>query len=137
MRLGTIKGLRVPVPHAYLYHAYCKYYIFVRSEHLLPGWNRDRILQAISAEGVPCFVDSCSDAYRQKAFLRDRRDSSRLPVATALHGSSLVFLVHPALKTENIEYACRVIESVMAAAMTADTTADPSLAAAKGANSSR
>jgi hypothetical protein len=117
-RLARLKGLRLALPEAHSYHAYYKYYVFVRPEHLRPGWSRDRILQTICAEGVPCFVGSCDDTYRKKAFLTERRSQARLPVAKELRECSLMFLVHPTLEAKNIEYACRVIEKVVTDATT-------------------
>ena len=115
-RLAHIGGVRLVIPGAHLYHSYYKYYLFVRAESLLPGRGRDRILHAICAENVPSFVGSCSDAYRRKAFLKERRSPKRLPVAHELADTSLMFLVHPTLEIQNIEYACGVIEEVMASA---------------------
>ena len=115
-RLAQMRGLRLVIPPAHLHHSYYKYYVFVRAETLLPGWGRDRILRSICAEDVPCFVGSCSDAYRRKAFVKERRDPGRLPIAKELAESSLMFLVHPKLEIEHIEYACDVIEKVMALA---------------------
>jgi dTDP-4-amino-4,6-dideoxygalactose transaminase len=115
-RLAELRGLRIATAPVHSYHAYYKYYVFVRPEHLLPGWDRDRILQAIHAEGVPCFVGSCSEVYREKAFVTERRNRPRLPAAKELGETSLMFLVHPTLEKENIEYACRVIKKVMTSA---------------------
>jgi dTDP-4-amino-4,6-dideoxygalactose transaminase len=117
-RLGRLEALRVATPPTYSRHAYYKYYAFVRPEQLLPGWDRDRILQAICAEHVPCFVGSCSEIYREQAFVPEGRDHPRLPVAKELGETSLMFLVHPTLTSENIDRACRVTERVMAAATT-------------------
>jgi dTDP-4-amino-4,6-dideoxygalactose transaminase len=119
--LTRLEGLRIEIPRADLYHAYYKYYAFVRPERLLPGWDRDRILQTICAEGVPCFVGSCSEVYREKAFVKERRSRDRLPVAKELGETSLMFFVHPTLTTENIEYACSVIEKVMTLATVSDS----------------
>jgi dTDP-4-amino-4,6-dideoxygalactose transaminase len=119
-KLNKVRGLRIAMPPARSYHAYYKYYAFVCPELLLPGWNRDRILQAICAQGVPCFVGSCSEIAREKAFAQERRKRPRLPVAHELGETSLMFQVHPTLELENIEYACRVITSVMASATTAE-----------------
>ena len=47
--LAKLPGLRVTTSPAHSYHAYYKYYAFVRPEQLLAGWDRDRILQAICA----------------------------------------------------------------------------------------
>jgi dTDP-4-amino-4,6-dideoxygalactose transaminase len=129
-RLAKLPGLRIAMPPLHSYHAYYKYYVFVRPELLLPGWNRDRILQAINVEGVPCLVGSCSEVYREKAFVTERRSRNRLPVAKELGDTSLMFLVHPTLRTEDIEYACCVIEKVMALAT------DPQTASATGAAAS-
>lgn len=135
-RLSNLRGLRIVIPPAHLYHSYYKYYAFVRTEHLLPDWNRDRILQAICAEGVPCFVGSCSEVYREKAFLTERRKRERLPIARELGETSLMFLVHPTLSAENIEYTCQVVEKVMAAASTPESAVQSSGAPAKGATAS-
>lgn len=128
VRLAKLPGLRIAIPPAHSYHAYYKYYAFVRPERLLPGWNRDRILQAINAEGVPCFVGSCSEVYREKAFIKERRSGVRLPVAKELGETSLMFLVHPTLKTEDIEYVCWVTEKVVALATIPQTAAESSSA---------
>jgi dTDP-4-amino-4,6-dideoxygalactose transaminase len=136
-QLAELRGLRLAMPPAHSYHAYYKYYVFVRPEHLLPGWDRDRVLQAIYAEGLPCFVGSCSELYREKAFVTERRNRPRLPVAKELGETSLMFLVHPTLETECIEQACRVIGKVMALATIPETVSELSIATAAGASPSR
>jgi len=67
-------------------------------------------------------VDSCSDEYRKKAFVRDRRDPARNPISKQLRESGLMFLVHPALDLASIDYTCRSIEKVLEYA----TRANPS-----------
>lgn len=116
-KLGDIPTLRIPLPPAHVYHAYYKYYAFVRPEQLKPAWDRDRIMQAICERGVPCFVGSCSEIYLEKAFASERRKKPRLPVAKELGETSLMFLVHPTLTVEHIEHTCRVVEEIMAQAM--------------------
>ena len=61
-------GLRVTAPPENVRHAYYKYYVFVRPERLKAGWDRDRIMNAVAAEGAPCFSGSCSEVYLEKAF---------------------------------------------------------------------
>jgi dTDP-4-amino-4,6-dideoxygalactose transaminase len=134
-RLAKLPALRIAMPPLHSYHAYYKYYAFVRPELLRQGWNRDRILQAVNAEGVPCLVGSCSEVYREKAFLTERRSRTRLPVVKELGETSLMFLVHPTLQTEDIEYACCVIERVMALATISEIHGGSSSASAKGAAS--
>ena len=36
-------------------HAQYKCYVYVKPDQLADGWTRDRIVAAISAQGVPCF----------------------------------------------------------------------------------
>lgn len=112
-KLARVKGLRITIPPPHCYHAYYKYYVFVRPEHLRPDWNRDRIMQTINAEKIPCFVGSCSEIYREKAFVLERRKQERLPVAKELGDTSLMFLVHPTLAQEDILTTCQVIANTM------------------------
>lgn len=110
-----IPGLRVTRPSDEIGHSYYKYYVFVRPGKLKPGWDRNRIMAAINAEGVPCMVGSCSEIYLEKAFdgvaCKERR-----PVARELGETSLMFLVHPTLTEEAIHLTCQAVQKVMAAA---------------------
>lgn len=115
--LSHLKGLRVTQPPEWVRHAYYKYYVFVRPEALQPGWDRDRIIEAINAEGVPCFTGSCSEIYLEKAFEDTGwRPEKRLEVARHLGETSLMFLVHPTLSAVDIADTCRAVEKVMAQA---------------------
>jgi dTDP-4-amino-4,6-dideoxygalactose transaminase len=96
-------------------HAHYKCYVYVKPEALKPGWSRDRIIEAINAEGVPCYQGSCSEVYLEKAFDGTGwRPEPRLPVAKALGETSLMFLVHPTLTEDEIQKTCQAIEKVMA-----------------------
>lgn len=99
-------------------HACYKFYAYVRSEHLRPGWDRDRIVQEINAAGVPCYQGSCSEVYLEKAFDGTGwRPKLRLPVARALGENSVMFLVHPTLTESEVQKACAVIAQVFGAAV--------------------
>ena len=111
--LAAMAGLRITYPPPDIDHAYYKYYVFVRPETLRAGWDRDRIMQAINAEGVPCLAGSCSEIYLEKAFRPDLRPQARLPVAKELGETSLMFMVHPTLSEENILVTCRAVQRVM------------------------
>ncbi len=91
-QLADIEALRLTIPPEEIYHSYYRYYAFVRPEKLAPGWDRDRIMTAISAEGVPCMSGSCGEIYLERAFGGKKR---RLPVAQELGETSLCWLVHP------------------------------------------
>jgi dTDP-4-amino-4,6-dideoxygalactose transaminase len=112
-RLSRLPALRLTVPPQHIGHAYYKYYVFVRPELLSLDWSRDRIMQCINAEGVPCSVGSCSEIYREKAFSGEWPMGKSLPVAKELGENSLMFLVHPTLTESHINRACSVVEEVM------------------------
>jgi dTDP-4-amino-4,6-dideoxygalactose transaminase len=98
-------------------HAHYKCYAYVRPERLATGWTRDRIVEAIMAEGVPCYQGSCSEVYLEKAFEGTGwRPAVRLPVAQGLGETSVMFLAHPTLTPDEIAQTCRAIRKVMAQA---------------------
>ena len=98
-------------------HALYKFYVYLRPELLATGWTRDRIVEAISAAGVPCYQGSCSEVYLEKAFDNTYwRPAERLPVAKLLGETSIMFLVHPTLKKIELDKAATVISGVLAQA---------------------
>lgn len=113
----NLPGLRVPEVPQWAEHGAYKCYVFVESEQLAAGWDRDRIMQEINQRGVPCFSGSCSEVYLEKAFDGTGwRPEPRLTVARELGDSSLMFLVHPTLTQAEIDKTCAVLAEVMAAA---------------------
>lgn len=117
-QFSSIPGLRVTNPSAEIGHSYYKYYVFVRPRDLKEGWDRDRILTAINAEGIPCFAGSCSEIYLEKSFPRELRPAQRLPVAQELGETSLMFLVHPTLSGNDMLDTCAAVAKVMGEAAT-------------------
>ena len=113
-RFAEIPALRVTSPPENVEHAYYKYYTFVRPPRLRAGWDRDRIMNAVTRLGIPCYSGSCSEIYLEKAFGKDGlRPEGRLPVAKELGETSLMFLVHPTLAEEDVEQAAEAVERVM------------------------
>lgn len=95
-------------------HAYYKYYIYLKPEKIISGWDRDRIIEAINNAGVPCYSGSCSEVYLEKAFeVTDFRPISRLPNARELGESTLMFLVHPTISVEKMHEAGTIIREVL------------------------
>jgi len=95
-------------------HAQYKFYTYVRPERLASGWSRDRIIDAINEQGVPCYQGSCSEVYLEKAFAGSGwRPKDRLPVAKALGETTLMFLVHPTLTSDDINRSVQAITSVL------------------------
>ena len=111
---NEIKALRVLNVPAEINHAYYKYYVFIRPEMLKKGWGRDKIINDIVSEGIPCFSGTCSEIYLEKAFVRAGiGPKERLPIAKMLGETSLMFLVHPTLSDDAIKATCRAVEKVM------------------------
>lgn len=118
--LSHLPALRVPCPPTFVEHSYYKFYAFLRPECLKPDWNRDRILAAIHAEGIPCGAGVCPEIYREKLFQdRGLGPNSPLPVAQELGQTSLMFLVHPTLGEAEMLDTVAAVEKVLAAATVA------------------
>lgn len=95
-------------------HAAYKCYVQVNTDALPEGWSRDRIMNEINAEGVPCFSGSCSEVYLEHAFDDTPwRPKERLKNAQKLGETSLMFLVHPTLTENNIQTTKDVIQQVI------------------------
>ena len=108
------KGLRVPDLGGDIEHAAYNCYVFVEGNQLKKNWDRDRIVKEINALGVPCYWGSCSEVYLEKAFENTVfRPHKRLHNARKLGDQSIMFLVHPSLKSDEIQKTCDVISAVM------------------------
>ncbi|MFZ2950304.1 MAG: DegT/DnrJ/EryC1/StrS aminotransferase family protein [Desulfuromonadaceae bacterium] len=115
---SQIPSLRITPTPSEIGHAMYKYYVFIRPEKLASGWNRDRVMNAINAEGIPCFSGSCSEIYLEKAFIdAGYGPAGRLPVAKELGETSLMFLVHPTLTDTDMIDICSAVEKVFREAM--------------------
>ena len=115
-RLSDCPALRVTAPPEEIGHSYYKYYAFVRPERLRAGQDRDKIMAAINAEGIPCFSGICSEIYLEKAFPKELRPQRRRKIACELGKTSLMLLVHPTLSNQNMLDTCQTVEKVMNAA---------------------
>ena len=112
--LSQFKCIRLVDVPDYIDHAQYKYYVFVKAEFLNSDWNRDRIAAEISATGYPCMQGSCSEVYLEKAFDNTPwRPEQRLPNAVELGETSLMFLTHPTITTDEMAEYLSAIESVL------------------------
>ena len=111
---SEIDAFRVTLHPKEIYHAYYKYYVFVKPEKLKNGWTRDKIMHEINAQGVACFSGSCSEIYLEKCFQDSNlAPEERLTVAKTLGETSLMFLVHPTLEESDIQKTITVVKSVI------------------------
>lgn len=110
-------AVRVPMPGAGLRHAFYRLYAYVRSEGLRPGWNRNRIVDELTAMGVRVLHGTCSEVYLEKAFDNTSfRPTIRLPVARELGETSLMFLTHPTMDDAELGAAVTAIARIMSEA---------------------
>ena len=106
--------LRIPEPDTREYHAYYKFYAFIKPERLKPDWSRDRILVAMQAEGIPGLSGSCPEIYREDAFAG--HEYQVLPVARELGETSIMLMVHPTLTEPDIDKMITVVCNACSAA---------------------
>lgn len=98
-------------------HGQYKFYAYVRPQNLALDWSRDRLIEAINAQGVPCYQGSCSEVYLEKAFDNNRlRPATRLPVAHQLGENTIMLLVHPTLKQADMAKAVKALQKVLSEA---------------------
>ena len=103
-------------------HAYYKYYVYVRPENLPENINRDSILNALNEKKIPCFSGSCSEIYLEKAFdNHPSRPNARLTVAKELGETSLMFLIHPTLTTNEMQTIAITTVDVLTTLFNANT----------------
>lgn len=115
--LGDVPGLRIPLPTGDIRHAFYRLYAFVDPDALADGWTRDRIAQAITAEGTPVQYGTCAEIYREAAFdTAGVAPQGRLPGAAKAHDTSLAFFVHPTLTGSDIDDTAAAARKVMAVA---------------------
>ncbi|MBI2677712.1 MAG: DegT/DnrJ/EryC1/StrS aminotransferase family protein [Candidatus Koribacter versatilis] len=118
---GRIPALRVVKPKSTERCSYYKYYAYVRPEKLAAGWTRERLLDAINAEGVPCSTGGSAEIYMEQAFPPEWKPQqagkvARYPVARALGETSLMFHVHSTLAEPDMRDVVTAVEKVMSAA---------------------
>lgn len=114
--LQDVPGLRLPPVLPGVEPSWYRFYLHVRPDQLHPGWDRDRIVQAIHAEGVPCSFGGCTEIHRERAFRVFGAPEPHLPRAAELGRTSLALLVHPTLDHGDIADTATAVRKVMNAA---------------------
>ena len=112
--LSSVVGLNIPLPPEHVKHAYYRFYVFLEREKLSEGWDQLRILERIFSFGVPCFVGSCGEIYKEEAFgLFPDIHERQLEVSNYLSEISLAFLVHPGLPLDALDLTVETVKNVM------------------------
>ena len=82
-RLEAIPALRVTRPPNHAGHACYKYYAFVRPERLAEGWDRDRLLAAITAEASPALPAPAPRSIARRRSTLTEHGAGRAPAGGA------------------------------------------------------
>ncbi len=109
--LNELPAVIIEQPDNQFYHAYYKYYFFIRAESFQKDWHRDRLLHTINQSGVSCFSGICPEIYREQAFVQARLSQKVLPNAHLLGETSFMLLVHPTL---SVTHCQQIAEQVSA-----------------------
>jgi dTDP-4-amino-4,6-dideoxygalactose transaminase len=107
-------AIRCPEPSEPFRHAHYRQYAYVMQEGLNDGWTRDRIIAEATGQGLPLFHGSCSEVYMEAAFDgTGLRPDKRLPIASELGTTSLMFLTHPTITDVQMEQFLGRMESLL------------------------
>jgi dTDP-4-amino-4,6-dideoxygalactose transaminase len=111
-------AVHVHAPAASVQHAYYRFYARVRPERLATGWDRDRLVAALMAEGVPARQGGCMEIYRERAFQRFPGTPRSLPVAAELGRTCFALPVHPTLAPSDMDDMATALGKVLGEATT-------------------
>lgn len=115
--LRGLPGLRLPSVPPACGHAYYRYYCYLDPSKLKTGWDQARVIQAVNAEGIPCFTGTCPELYRERAFSdAGWGQSPAHVVARDLGESSVCFLTHPTLQEDDMRDAAEATGRVLSVA---------------------
>lgn len=112
--INSIPGLKAYTPPADYIHSYYKFYFSVDQHALKPDWSRDKILSVLNEIGIPCREGTCSEIYREQAFVKNGLGPKvRLTNAQQLSDSSLMLPVHPTLELTHMQYMLEALQQTM------------------------
>lgn len=114
--LQSVPAVRIPELPPFLEHAWYKFYFFVNPIQLRSDWDRDRLVAAINAEGIPCFTGICPELYLEQAFINSTGRYPRLAAARKLGDDSIMLLLHPTLEPSDMEMMVAAVRKVFFAA---------------------
>jgi dTDP-4-amino-4,6-dideoxygalactose transaminase len=111
--LQHIDALQLPAVPTDVGHAFYRYYAHLRTELLAPGWDRDRVVEAIVAEGVPAGYGGCAEIHRERAFRSTGQPPPRLPVAASLSRTSMTLPVHQRMSASDADDVVAAVRAVL------------------------
>ena len=110
--------MRIPLPNSKDTHAWYKFYAYLDHTKLAMGWSRDKIIQEIINKGYPAYSGSCSEIYLEKCFANANiYQKVNLPNAKKLGDTSLTFLVHPTISSNDMKLYADIIKKIILRAL--------------------
>ncbi|MBD65310.1 MAG: aminotransferase [Halobacteriovoraceae bacterium] len=123
--LSGIAGIKLYQPSEKIHHACYKFYAFIDTEFLSDDWTREKIVSAISAEGVVCQLGSTWAIGKEsgwgRVLINGKREDIQLkecfPNDYRLGTTALMFQVHPTLDEESISDTIKAAKKVFSFAL--------------------
>lgn len=113
-QLQSLVCLRLPTPDNKSFHAYYRFYCYVKPDYLAEGWTRDRILIEMNNAGVPALWGGCSEIYREKAFVDNNLGHQHRLINAKTQGeTSIVFPMHPTLSEDDVKSFGQSFKEIM------------------------
>lgn len=105
----NIPLIRLTIPADKCFHAYYKYYCYIKPEFLKYGVTRNDIITKLISMQIPCFQGTCGEIYKEKAYGLELN----LPTTKFLTDTSLMFLVDPSYTEDTIKEIANLIKSIL------------------------
>jgi len=106
-RYGFIKDHQ---PDNNIEHVYYRYYAFWEHTNI----SRDHFIELCTAVELPVFQGSCSEVYKEKAFLGTvSLPKEPLENAVKVGLKSLMFLTHPSLTDDEVQDMCNKLDTTL------------------------
>ena len=116
--LRGITSLTVPSPPAHAQHSYYKFVFQFDPSALKTGWDRDRLLNALSDRKVPARVGGCPDIARERVFATQSfANAAPRPIAAQLAERTIMLPVHPTLSDGNVTFIAETTRDVITTAL--------------------
>lgn len=111
--LKDIPLIRMPIPKEGYQHAWYKFYCYLDKRLLNKQWDRDKIINRINEHGYPAFHGGCGEIYKENSFNQSDFYANKMPVAKELFESSLMLLVHPTIRSEQMNLYALTVKKVL------------------------
>ena len=111
-KFKEFKIFRVQTLNKKIYIAPYRFCFFVIKKNLKFGWSREKILVELNKKKIPCTMGSCSEIYKERAFIKKMGRQKLLKNANLLGRSGLAIPVHPNMSKDDLSYIIKQIKII-------------------------